>query len=101
MLVKRAVDRGKYPKALIYVDKQGNICKADRPQPLSSVERQKRDDERKEKYKKWLVEKQGLRARVQKAKKEVKRYPSVENAEKYQSEQDAYNDFKKTSWRGA
>ena len=39
ILVRKAIDRSKHPKAMLYVDGQGNICKADKPSPLSEEER--------------------------------------------------------------
>src|SRR3990167_3883117 len=46
ILVKRAIDRIKYPKTMMYVDGEGNICRADKPQALSPEEKAARKEAR-------------------------------------------------------
>ena len=101
VIVKRAVDRSKYPKKMMYVDKQGNICVADRPQPLSAEEKASRLEARKAEYKEYLAKKRKLREAVQKAKKQARKEPSVANAEALEVAQDAYTAFKAKKWREA
>ena len=42
IVVKGAVDRSKYPKRMMFVDKEGNICLADMPKRLSLEEKKAR-----------------------------------------------------------
>ena len=99
VLVKRAIDRSKYPKAMMYVDKQGNICKADKPKPMSAEEKASRNEARTTKYHAYMTHKGKLRSVVQKAKKQAKKEPSVANAEALEEAVKVYNDFKAVSWR--
>ena len=94
ILVERAIDRSKYPKAMIYVDKQGNICKADRPKPLSEEEKAKRQIARNEAKAESQAEGEGLREALSKARKQAKKEPSVVNAEVLELAQQAYAEFK-------
>ena len=99
VIVKRAIDRSKYPKALLYVDRQGNICKCDRPSPLSPEEKVSRQEARTAKLHAYRTHKAKLRSLMQKAKKQAKKEPSVANAEALEVAIKAYNDFKKIRWR--
>ena len=94
VLVKRAIDRSKYPNALIYVDRQGNVCKADKRQPLSPEEKAKRQEARNKKYAEHIEAKRKLREVLHKAKKEAKKNPLVGNAEAYEKAKEDYEDFK-------
>lgn len=49
ILVEKAIDRSLHPGVMMYVDKVGNICKADRRQKMTTEERAKKDAENKEK----------------------------------------------------
>ena len=98
ILVKRAIDRSKYPKAMMYVDSHGNICKADKRQPLSDEEKASRLEARNTKYHAYMTHKGKLRAEVGKAKKQARKEPSVANAEALEETQQNYADFKKTKW---
>ena len=95
ILVKRAIDRSKYPKAMMYVDKQGNICRVDRPKPLSAEEKASRKEVRDKAYQNWLSQKRTLRKDVLNAKKEARKQPSVFIAEAYEKAEEDYKDFKK------
>ena len=94
ILVKRAIDRSRYPKTMMYVDKQGNICKADRPRPLSAEEKAVRKEARDKAYQDWLSQKRKLRKDMLNAKKEAKKHPSVASALAYEQAQEDYNDYK-------
>ena len=94
ILVKRAIDRSKYPKVMMYVDRQGNICKADRPQPLSPEEKQARQEARTKKYEEHREAKRKLREAMFKAKKKAKQQPTVDNAEAFEQADKDYKDFK-------
>lgn len=99
ILVKRAIDRSKYPKAMMYVDRQGNICKANRPQSLSAEEKASRQEARTSKLHAYRTHKAKLREVARKAKKQAKKEPSVVNAKALEEAVKNYNDFKQTSWR--
>lgn len=99
VIVKRAIDRSKFPKTMLYVDKHGNICKADRPQPLSAEDKASRQEARDAKYHAYVTNKGKLRSVMQKAKKQARKEPTVANAEALEEAVKAYNDFKQTNWR--
>ena len=99
VIVKRAIDRSKFPKTMLYVDKHGNICKADRPQPLSAEDKASRQEAMDAKYHAYVTNKGKLRSVVQKAKKQAKKEPSVANAEVLEEAQEKYADFKQVKWR--
>lgn len=99
VLVKNAINRRDYPKTMMYVDKVGNICEADKPQPLSAEEKASRQEARDSKYHAYITKKQKLRSVVMKAKKQARKEPSVTNAEAFEEALQAYNDFKQVRWR--
>ena len=99
ILVRKAIDRSKHPKAMLYVDGQGNICKADKPSPLSEDERASRQEARDVKYRAYLVHKQKLNAEVAKAKKQARKDPTVANAEVLGEVKERYENFKQVTWR--
>ena len=86
---------------MMYVDRQGNICKADKPSPLSEEEKASRKAERDAKYKVYLGEKRKLREAMHKTKKKAKVEPTVENAEAYEGAREEYANFRKQKWREA
>ena len=94
ILVKRAIDRSKYPKAMIYVDRQGNICKANRSQPLSPEEKSSRQVVRDVIRKSKQAKGKALRDAVSKAKEQVRKEPSVANAGALESASHEYAEFK-------
>ena len=95
ILVKRVIDRSLYPKAMIYVDKQGNVCKANRPQALSPEEKDKRFAERSNKRKVRVAKSKELRDAVSNARKQAKKEPSVANAKALEGAKEAYEVFKR------
>lgn len=94
ILVKRAIDRSKYPKTMMYVDGQGNICKTTKKQPLTDAEKTARKSARDKKHQEVMAERQNLRQAMQRAKKEARKNPNVENAEAYEEAKADYEMFK-------
>ena len=84
IIAKRVVDRSKYPHAMMFVDKDGNVCVADRPEPLSDAEKQKRLEARKAKRTAEVAERKDDREALAKARAKAKKEPSVANAEAYE-----------------
>jgi len=99
ILVKRAIDRSKYPKTMMYVDGQGNICRADKRQPLTDEEKAVRKEARDNIRKTVLAQKQKLRQAMQRAKKEARKNPSVATAEAYEGAKEDYLDFKEHGFK--
>ena|SRR3990167_2811125 len=95
ILVRRAIDRSRYPKAMMYVDGEGNICKVGRHQALSPEEKAERLAERNDKRKVRVAKSKELRDGVSEARKQAKKEPSVANAKALQVAQEAYVVFKK------
>ena len=101
ILVRKAIDRSKYPKTMMYVDRQGNICKADKPSHLSEEEKAIRKAAGTAKHQRYLAEKRKLREAMHKTKKKAKVEPTVENAEAYEGAREEYANFRKQKWREA
>ena len=101
ILVRKAIDRSKYPKTMMYVDRQGNICKPDKPSPLSEEEKAIRKAAGTAKHQRYLAEKRKLREAMHKTKKKAKVEPTVENAEAYEGAREEYANFRKQKWREA
>ena len=95
ILVKRAIDRSKYPKTMMYVDREGNICAQEKRQPLSPEEKAKRQAARDEKRNAYLAEKKKVRDAFFKAKRTAAKNPSVANAEAFEEVKEAYDRFMK------
>ena len=95
ILVKRAVDRSKYPHRLIFVDKQGNVCVADRPQPMSAEEKAERQAARDEGKKAFRDEKAGLKKAMHEAKAIARKSLNPLDAEGYAAAKAEYDNFRK------
>ena len=94
ILVKRAIDRSKYPKTMMYVDREGNICAQEKRQPLSPEEKAKRQAARDEKRNAYLAEGKKIRDAYFVAKKKAQKEPSVANAEALEEAKEVYDSFK-------
>ena len=79
---------------MMYVDKEGNIRKADKPHALSPEEKAKRQKARDEAKAERQAEGRALRESLSKARKQAKKEPSVANAEVLELAQQAYAEFK-------
>lgn len=94
IIVPRAVDRSKYPKSMMFVDKAGNVCIADKAKPLTDEERASRLEARKEKKSLESAERLGARKTLIEAKKKARKEPSVENAQAYEEAKAKYEEMR-------
>lgn len=93
-ITDKVVDRSKYPKQMIFVDKEGYVCVADRPKGISEEEkakRQKTREQAKEEAKKQRAEERAD-AKAEKVKKEIKKLLEADKLRKAISE--ANTDYK-------
>ena len=95
ILVRRAIDRSKYPKTMMYVDGEGNICAQEKRQPLSPEEKAERQEARDKKREAYLAEGKKVRDAYFGAKKKAQKEPSVANAEALEEAKQAYEVFKR------
>src|SRR3990167_10713248 len=100
----KVVDRNKYPKQMIFVDKDGYVCVADRPKPISEEEKAKRqrvrDNTKAEakEVREKLKEKakaERLGAKEQKAKEAAKLREAISKANSAYKETEKTKDAKK------
>jgi hypothetical protein len=95
IIVPKAVDRTKYPGKLIFLDSEGNIAIADRPEPMSEAEKAKKALERQAEHSKEVAKRQAARKAMQDAKERLRKNPSVANAQEYEEAKAAYEAIKK------
>lgn len=81
IIAKRVVDRSKYQGRMMFVDREGNVCVADRPKRLSPEEKAERQAARDKERKEQQAEGRALREALSNARKQARKNPSVENAE--------------------
>ena len=95
ILVRRAIDRSKYPKTMMYVDGEGNICRADKPQALSPEEKAARKEARDRDKKAFRDKKAGLRKAMFEAKARAKKSLNPVDVEEYEQAKEEYDNFRK------
>jgi hypothetical protein len=80
---------------MLFVDKEGNIAIADKPEPMSEAEKSKRALERQAQHSKEVTKRQLARKSMQDAKERLRKDPSVSNAQAYEDAKAAYEEMKK------
>jgi hypothetical protein len=87
---KSVVDRSAHPGAMLYVDGEGYVCKANRPKPLSAEEKAQREAKRKAAKKVLVEERAGKRKAMLDARKVLRKSPSQSALDDYQAKVAAY-----------
>ena len=85
------VDRNEYAKQMVFLDSQGYVCVADRPQPLSEEEKAKRQKERAKGEEARKRQRAAYRKKVQDARKRLLKEKSVAAAEALEQAEAEYN----------
>ena len=86
------VDVKGYEKEMKYVNRKGEVWTADRRQPLSPEEKDKREKERKKLHDEANEERAITREGLRKAKEKARKCPTVENATAYEEAKMAYEE---------
>lgn len=84
------IDRSKYPKRIIFVDREGYVCVADRPKKLDPAEKKERDNARRNAKAEIIEQRAAFRAKVREAKTKAKKTLLPEDAEAYEQAKKEY-----------